>query len=239
MFALQTAGSAAAPVAGHLSDRMGRKSVMMTSMAMTAVGARLHGARPANRLAFVFFRRRARVLLYAIRRSCRRGCSRAPPATWGERASECSSAAQALGLLHRAAPRRLVADSYGLTATFAFLAGRSFAANLFILFMPRPSRDGVSAAARCGEMALQHLEPHFRSLAGRDSSPPRPRYAARHPMDRDLGPAAACLGYLQYRLVGNYRLREWRWRARDFGSPQRLVSGDRIAGAATRCTSGT
>ncbi|TMH16165.1 MAG: MFS transporter, partial [Betaproteobacteria bacterium] len=37
MFALQTAGFAAAPIAGHLSDRMGRKSVMMTSMAMTAV----------------------------------------------------------------------------------------------------------------------------------------------------------------------------------------------------------
>src|SRR6266852_3857318 len=32
MFALQAAGFAAAPVAGHLSDRMGRKSVMMTSM---------------------------------------------------------------------------------------------------------------------------------------------------------------------------------------------------------------
>ena len=37
MFALQAAGFAAAPVAGHLSDRMGRRSVMMTSMAMTAV----------------------------------------------------------------------------------------------------------------------------------------------------------------------------------------------------------
>jgi len=31
----------------------------------------------------------------------------------------------------------LVADSYGLTATFAFLAGTIVAANLFILFMPK------------------------------------------------------------------------------------------------------
>jgi len=37
MFALQAAGFAATPIAGHLSDRMGRRSIMVTSMAMTAV----------------------------------------------------------------------------------------------------------------------------------------------------------------------------------------------------------
>ena len=37
MFALQAAGFAAAPVAGHLSDRMGRRSIVMGSMATTAV----------------------------------------------------------------------------------------------------------------------------------------------------------------------------------------------------------
>src|SRR5437763_5100157 len=37
MFALQAAGFAATPLAGHLSDRMGRRSIMMTSMFMTGV----------------------------------------------------------------------------------------------------------------------------------------------------------------------------------------------------------
>src|SRR5690348_17493518 len=37
MFALQAAGFAASPIAGHLSDRMGRRGVMTASMAMTAV----------------------------------------------------------------------------------------------------------------------------------------------------------------------------------------------------------
>ena len=34
LFALQAAGFAAAPVAGHLSDRMGRRRIMITSMLM-------------------------------------------------------------------------------------------------------------------------------------------------------------------------------------------------------------
>src|SRR5438477_98531 len=66
MFALQTAGFAAAPVAGHLSDRMGRKSVMMTSMAMTAV-VLVFMALAAKSLAFVFFVAVLGFFLYAIR----------------------------------------------------------------------------------------------------------------------------------------------------------------------------
>ena len=45
LFALQAAGFAAAPVAGHLSDRMGRKQIMMGSMADDRRGARRHGVR--------------------------------------------------------------------------------------------------------------------------------------------------------------------------------------------------
>src|SRR5688500_19687414 len=37
LFALQAAGFAASPLAGHLSDRMGRKQILMTSMGATAV----------------------------------------------------------------------------------------------------------------------------------------------------------------------------------------------------------
>src|SRR5205085_9497151 len=37
LFALQAAGFAAAPVAGHLSDRMGRKQIVIGSMVSSAV----------------------------------------------------------------------------------------------------------------------------------------------------------------------------------------------------------
>src|SRR2546422_3075025 len=66
MFALQTAGFAAAPIAGPLSDRMGRKSVMMTSMAMTAV-VLVFMAFAGKSLVFVFFVAVLGFFLYAIR----------------------------------------------------------------------------------------------------------------------------------------------------------------------------
>ena len=37
MAALQAAGFIACPIAGHLSDRMGRRQIVMSSMAVTAV----------------------------------------------------------------------------------------------------------------------------------------------------------------------------------------------------------
>src|SRR5437899_484562 len=66
LFALQTAGFAAAPVAGPLSDRIGRKSVMMTSMAMTAV-VLVFMAFAGKSLAFVAFVAVLGFFLYAIR----------------------------------------------------------------------------------------------------------------------------------------------------------------------------
>ena len=37
MFALQAGGFVAAPIAGHLSDRVGRRQIIVSSMAMSAV----------------------------------------------------------------------------------------------------------------------------------------------------------------------------------------------------------
>jgi len=88
---LQTAGFAAAPVAGHLSDRMGRKSVMMTSMAMTAV-VLVFMALAGKSLAFVFFVAVLGFFLYAIRPVLQAWLLESTPATWGGRASGSSSA---------------------------------------------------------------------------------------------------------------------------------------------------
>src|SRR3979411_2016445 len=145
MFALQTAGFAAAPVAGHLSDRMGRKSVMMTSMAMTAV-VLVFMALAGKSLAFVFFVAVLGFFLYAIRPVLQAWLLESTPKNMGGTSIGVLFGAQALGspcgaqvLSHASGPLLggLVADSYGLTATFAFLAGTIVAANLFILFMPK------------------------------------------------------------------------------------------------------
>jgi MFS family permease len=136
MFALQTAGFAAAPVAGHLSDRMGRKSVMMTSMAMTAV-VLVFMALAGKSLAFVFFVAVLGFFLYAIRPVLQAWLLETTPRSMGGTSIGVLFGAQALGSSIGPLLGGLVADSYGLTATFAFLAGTIVAANLFILLMPK------------------------------------------------------------------------------------------------------
>ena len=136
MFALQTAGFAAAPVAGHLSDRMGRKSVMMTSMAMTAV-VLVFMALAGKSLAFVFFVAVLGFFLYAIRPVLQAWLLETTPKNMGGTSIGVLFGAQALGSSIGPLLGGLVADNYGLTATFVFLAGTIVAANLFILFMPK------------------------------------------------------------------------------------------------------
>ena len=136
MFALQTAGFAAAPVAGHLSDRMGRKSVMMTSMAMTAV-VLVFMAFAGKSLTFVFFVAVLGFFLYAIRPVMQAWLLESTPRNMGGTSIGVLFGAQALGSSIGPLLGGVVADSFGLPATFTFLAGTIVAANLFILFMPK------------------------------------------------------------------------------------------------------
>jgi MFS family permease len=136
MFALQAAGFAAAPVAGHLSDRMGRKSVMMTSMAMTAV-VLVFMALAGRSVAFVLFVTVLGFFLYAIRPVMQAWLLETTPKNMGGTSIGVLFGAQALGSSVGPLLGGMVADRYGLTAAFYFLAGTIVAANLFIFFMPR------------------------------------------------------------------------------------------------------
>ena len=136
MFALQAAGFAATPIAGHLSDRLGRRGVMMTSMLMTA-GVLLLMAVAGRSHAFVMFIAVLGFFLYAIRPVMQAWLLETTPRNMGGTSIGILFGAQALGASIAPLVAGLIADRYGLPATFWFLAGTIVAANLFILGMPK------------------------------------------------------------------------------------------------------
>ena len=144
MFVLQAAGLAASPIAGHLSDKLGRRSVLMTSMAMTAV-VLLFMAIAGKSQAFVFFIAVLGFFLYAIRPVIQAWTLEATPKHMGGSAIGVLFGAQSLGASVAPLLGGLIADQWGLSATFYFLAGTIVCANLFILLMPRSPEPAAAA----------------------------------------------------------------------------------------------
>jgi MFS family permease len=136
MFALQAAGLAAAPLAGHLSDRLGRRSVMTTSMAMTAL-VLVFMALAGHSKAFVVFIAVLGFFLYAIRPVLQAWLLETTPKNMGGSSIGILFGAQSLGASVAPLLGGVIADRWGLFATFYFLAGTIVCANLFILLMPR------------------------------------------------------------------------------------------------------
>ena len=135
MFVLQAAGLVASPVAGHLSDRLGRRTVMMTSMAMTAA-VLLFMALAGRSQAFVAFIAVLGFFLYAIRPVMQAWLLESTPRNMGGSSIGILFGAQSLGASVAPLIGGLIADQFGLGATFYFLAGTIVCANLFIMLMP-------------------------------------------------------------------------------------------------------
>lgn len=142
MFMLQAAGFAASPIAGHLSDRVGRRTIMMTSMAMTAV-VLVFMALAGRSFWFVLLIAILGFFLYAIRPVLQAWLLETTPKKMGGTSIGVLFATQALGSAIGPLIGGLLADRYGLFATFYFLAITIVIANLFIFFMPPLARaDG-------------------------------------------------------------------------------------------------
>lgn len=136
LFLLQAAGFAAAPIAGHLSDRMGRGRIVASSMAMTAVVLvfmAIAGASPA----FVFFIGLLGFFLYALRPVLQAWLLESAPQNRGGTSIGVLFGAQALGSAVAPAAAGMLSDRYGLGAMFWFVTATIVVANLLILLVPK------------------------------------------------------------------------------------------------------
>ena len=135
MFAMQAAGFAASPISGHLSDKMGRRQIIMVSMGMTAL-VLVFMALAGRSTAFVFFIAVLGFFLYAIRPVLQAWLLESTPKNMGGTSIGILFAVQAAGSAVSPLIGGFLADKYGLMATFYFLAGTIIIANLFIFLMP-------------------------------------------------------------------------------------------------------
>jgi MFS family permease len=146
MAALQIAGLIAAPISGHLSDKMGRRQIIMSSMAVTAVIIAFM-IMAGQSSAFVFFIAFLGFFFFSIRAVLQAWLLDATPANMGGSSIGLLFAIQSLGSSIGPLVCGAIADRHGLLATFYFLVATIIVANVFIFFTPPPAEEPRYAQA--------------------------------------------------------------------------------------------
>jgi MFS transporter, FSR family, fosmidomycin resistance protein len=135
MFALQAGGFIAAPIAGHLSDKIGRRQIIVSSMLMSAVIILLMIFAGGTGW-FVLFVSVLGFFLFAVRAVLQAWLLDATPPALSGSAIGLLFASQAFGQAVGPVSAGIFADHYGLIAAFYFLATTIVIANFLIFLTP-------------------------------------------------------------------------------------------------------
>lgn len=146
MTLLQVAGFIAAPFAGHLSDKMGRKRIVMSSMVLT--GIMIAGMAMAGKsVLFVVFIALVGFFLYAMRPVLQAWAVESTPKHLAGSGVGLQFGIQAIGASIAPAIFGMIADATDIYTGFYYLAGTIIFANVLVFFMPGGSAAQAKAAA--------------------------------------------------------------------------------------------
>ncbi len=143
---MQVAGFAASPIGGHLSDKMGRKRIVMASMVLTCVMIAFMAA-AGKSFAFVLFIALVGFFLYAMRPVLQAWAVEATPKDLAGSGVGLQFGIQHIGASIAPALFGMIADAYDIYTAFYFLAGTILFANLLIVFMPNSQAAHAKPAA--------------------------------------------------------------------------------------------
>jgi sugar phosphate permease len=145
MTLVQVGGFIAAPIAGHLSDKMGRKRVVMSSMVLT--GLMLIGMVLAGKtIAFVIFVALVGFFLYGMRSVLQAWAVESTPRHLAGTGVGVQFGVTALGASVAPIVFGAIADATDVYMGFYFLAGTIIFANLLVFFMPNTDAPKVAVA---------------------------------------------------------------------------------------------
>jgi MFS family permease len=132
---LQLAGFVAAPIAGHLSDTMGRKTILASCFGVSGVVLLLMTFAGGTSL-FVFLIAVLGFFLYAARPIMQAWMLEATPKNMGGTAIGLMFGMQSGAQAIAPALGGIVADQYGLLAAFYLLAATIILANIMVIWIP-------------------------------------------------------------------------------------------------------
>lgn len=145
MTVMQVAGLIAGPIAGHLSDRVGRQKVVISSMLLS--GATILGMVFAGQsMLFIVFVALVGFFMYAMRPVLQAWAVENTPKRLAGTGVGLQFTILAIGGSIAPATFGVIADTWSVYAAFYFLAGTIIAANLLVLLIPREAAARANAA---------------------------------------------------------------------------------------------